>query len=374
MDSVCRGLDFIFVYQDDILVASCSPEEHHQHLRQLFQRLSDNGLVINPAKCVFGKPEVSFLSHTISADGIRPHISRVDAIRNFPVPTDKKALHQFVGLINYYHRFVPHCADILQPLHQVLSADSFSWDQHAQKAFEQAQQTLSEAVMPVHPQPYAPTCVTTDASNTAVGAVLEQFIEGQWKPISFFSKKLNPAELKYSAFDRELLAAYLAVRHFQFFLEGRVFHINTDHKPLTFNLQSSSERRSPRQARHLAFISEFTSDIRHIHGESILSPMHSPAMFQPLSKHLSNLRPWLPLSSMIRKFNSCHRPTHHFSWSICRSPTPLELFSVTLLRELRDLLFRRSCDITSITNFTPCHILASKHPGTWYLSAMCGRT
>ena len=264
MDSVCRGLDFIFVYQDDTLVASCSPEEHHQHLRQLFQRLSENG----PAKCVFGKPEVSFLSHTISADGIRPHISRVDAIRNFPVPTDKKALHQFVGLINYYHRFVPHCADILQPLHQVLSADSFSWDQHAQKAFEQAQQTLSEAVMLVHPQPYAPTCVTTDASNTAVGAVLEQFIEGQWKPISFFSKKLNPAELKYSAFDRELLAAYLAVRHFQFFLEGRVFHINTDHKPLTFALQSSSERRSPRQARHLAFISEFTSDIRHIHGES----------------------------------------------------------------------------------------------------------
>ena len=228
MDSVCQGLDFIFVYQDDILVASCSPEEHHQHLRQLFQRLSDNGLVINPAKCVFRKPEVSFLSHTISADGIRPDISRVDAIRNFPVPTDKKALHQFVGLINYYHRFVPHCADILQPLHQVLSADSFSWDQHAQKAFEQAQQTLSEAVMLVHPQPYAPTCVTTDASNTAVGAVLEQFIEGQWKPISFFSKKLNPAELKYSAFDRELLTAYLAVRHFQFFLEGRVFHINTD--------------------------------------------------------------------------------------------------------------------------------------------------
>ena len=374
MDSVCRGLDFIFVYQDDILVASCSPEEHHQHLRQLFQRLSDNGLVINPAKCVFGKPEVSFLSHTISADGIRPYISCVDAIRNFPVPTDKKALHQFVGLINYYHRFVPHCADILQPLHQVLSADSFSWDQHAQKAFEQAQQTSSEAVMLVHPQPYAPTCVTTDASNTAIGAVLEQFIEGQWKPVSFFSKKLNPAELKYSAFDRELLAAYLAVRHFQFFLEGRVFHINTDHKPLA--LLCSLAPRDVHPVKHVIWHSSpnlpAIFDISMV--SLILSPMHSPAMFQPLSNHLSNLRPWLPLSSMIRKFNSCHRPTHHFSCSICRSPTPLELFSVTLLRELRDLLFRRSCDITSITNFTPCHILASKHPGTWYLSAMCGRT
>ena len=79
---------------------------------------------------------------------------------------------------------------------------------------------------------------------------------------------MSPAELKYSAFDRELLAAYLAVRHFQYFVEGRVFHINTDHKPLTFALHSSAERHSPRQARHLAFISEFTSDIRHIEGQA----------------------------------------------------------------------------------------------------------
>ena len=122
--------------------------------------------------------------------------------------------------------------------------------------------------MLVHPHPNAATCITTDASNVAVGAVLEQFIEGQWKRISFFSKKLSPAELNYSAFDRELLAAYLAVRHFQYFVEGRAFPINTDHKPLTlsFALQGTTERRSPRQARHLAFISEFTNDIRHIDG------------------------------------------------------------------------------------------------------------
>ena len=268
IDDVCRGLDFVFVYLDDILVASRSLEEHLQHLRALFQRLSDRGLVINPAKCLFGKAEVNFLSHTISAAGIRPHLTRVDAVRTFPVPRDKKSLHQFVGLINYYHRFVPRCAEILQPLHQALAAECFTWTVSCQKAFEEAKQTLSEAVMLVHPQPHAPTCITTDASNLAVGAVLEQFIDGQWMPISFFSKKLNHAELNYSAFDRELLAIYLSVRHFQYFVEGRTFHINTDHKPLTFALQSSTERRSPRQARHLAFISEFTTDIRHIEGQA----------------------------------------------------------------------------------------------------------
>ena len=153
IDDVCRGLDFVFIYLDDILVASRSREEHLQHLRALFHRLSAHGLVIDPAKCLFGKNEVNFLSHTISADGIRPHIARVDAVRSFPVPHNKKSLHQFVGLINYYHRFVPRCVEILQPLHQALAADSFTWSTSCQKAFEEAKQTLSEAVMLVHPQP-----------------------------------------------------------------------------------------------------------------------------------------------------------------------------------------------------------------------------
>ena len=108
----------------------------------------------------------------------------------------------------------------------------------------------------------------TNEPNFAVGAVLEQLIDGQWKPISFFSKKLNSAELNDSAFDWELLAVYLAVRHFQYFVEGCPFNINTDSKPLTFALQSNSEWLSPQQAWHLAFISEFTSDIRHINGDA----------------------------------------------------------------------------------------------------------
>ena len=159
------------------------------------------------------------LSHTINAYGIRPHMTRIEAVRTFPVPQNKRALHQFVGPINYYHCFVPRCAAILQPLHQVLAADGFTWTTSSQEAFDAAKRTLSEAVMLVHPQPNAATCITTDASNVAVGAVLEHFIEGQWKPISFFSKKLTPAELNYSAFDRELLAAYLEftndIRHIE---------------------------------------------------------------------------------------------------------------------------------------------------------------
>ena len=105
----------------------------------------------------------------------------------------------------------------------------------------------------------------TDASDTAVGAVL-QHIHGTWHPISFFSRKMTPAETRYSTFDRELLAVYLSIKHFRHLLEGRQFHVLTDHKPLTYALNSRSDRHSPRQARQLDYIAQFTSTIRHVHG------------------------------------------------------------------------------------------------------------
>ncbi len=102
---------------------------------------------------------------------------------------------------------------------------------------------------------------------TQVPAVLQQYNDDQWRPISYFSKKLQSAEQRYSTFDRELLAIlYLAVKHFRHFVEGRNFHIRTDHKPLTYALATRNDRHSPRQARHLDFISQFTTDIRHVKG------------------------------------------------------------------------------------------------------------
>ena len=113
-----------------------------------------------------------------------------------------------------------------------------------------------------------------DASNVAVGGVLQQCINSVLKPIAFFSKRLQPAERKYSTFGRELLAVYLAIRHFRHNLEGRHFTVFTDHKPLplTHALSVSPDRYSPRETRHLDYISQFTSDIRHFPGtENIVS-------------------------------------------------------------------------------------------------------
>ena len=132
--------------------------------------------------------------------------------------------------------------------------------------FDSMKEALSEATLLAHPKPHAPTCIMTDASDCAVGAVLQQQIGEGCCPISFFSKKLRPAETQYSTFDCELLAVYLAIKHFRHFIEGREFYILTDHKPLTFALGTPSDKYTPRQIRHLDYITQFTADIRHVSG------------------------------------------------------------------------------------------------------------
>ena len=126
---------------------------------------------------------------------------------------------------------------------------------------------LANATLLHHPRDQAPTALTTDASNTAIGAVLEQEFQGTWRPIAFFSKKLQPAETCYSVFDRELLAVYLSIRRFRHFLEESPFTIYTDHKPLVQALVRQSDPWSPRQQRHLSYISEYSTDIHHVSGK-----------------------------------------------------------------------------------------------------------
>ena len=245
IDQVLRGLTCSHAYLDDILVASKDKDEHLCHLRQVFTRLQDYAIQLNVSKCVFGVASLEFLGHHVDQHGIRPLPSKVRVIQEFPQPRTQSELRQFLGLINFYHRFDPGCASILQPLHDLLSPPSkkdtqLTWTSEAASAFTRSKDALAAASLLCHPQLDAPTCIIVDASDRAVGAVLEQQIDSVWCPISFFSRKLRPAERKYSTFDRELLASYLAIRHFRHFVEDRQFHLLTDHKPLTFALSSQS--------------------------------------------------------------------------------------------------------------------------------------
>ena len=268
MDKVLHGIPSVNVYIDDVLIASSTPEQHLKDLKAVFTRLSAHGILINPKKCLFAAHSLNFLGHHIDCHGISPVPEKVKAINDVPQPQTQRQLCRFIGLVNFYHRFLPHCAELMQPLHFLLKgkAQSLIWTDSAISSFQATKTAIANASLLTYPSPNAPTCLMTDASDTAVGAVLQQHINDTWKPISFFSRKLTPAECRYSTFDRELLAVYLGIKHFRHFLEGQSFHVLTDHKPLTYALNTRLDRHSPRQIRQLDYIAQFTSTIRHVSG------------------------------------------------------------------------------------------------------------
>ncbi|CAH8437213.1 unnamed protein product, partial [Heterobilharzia americana] len=268
IDQVLHGLPFVSAYIDDLIVASASETEHLQHLRTLFERLREYGITINPQKCEFGKESLQFLGHIVNANGVKPVPQEVDAIREYPVPDSFRKLRRFLGLINFYRRFIPKCAEVAQPLTDLLQgrAKVFHMTQAAHDAFDKLKLALSSETLLSRRDSEAPLAIMTDASNVAVGAVLQQFVHGQWEPLSFFSKRLNASQSRYSTFGRELLAIYLAIKHFRYMLEGYSFIVFTDHKPLTKAIDAKHDNYSPREIRHLEFISQFTSDIRYIKG------------------------------------------------------------------------------------------------------------
>ena len=184
-------------------------------------------------------------------------------------PSTPHKLCEFFGLINLYNRFIPNCACILSPLlGKRQSRRDIHWTEEATNAFNSITETLVEVTLLFHPITSAPLSIATDASNTAVGAVLQQQVQGCWQPLAYFSRSLKPAERRYSTFDRELLGIYLAVKHFRFSVEGRQFHILTDHKPLTYVSSFHSSNHSPRRIRQFDYILQFTSDIRHVKGSA----------------------------------------------------------------------------------------------------------
>jgi hypothetical protein len=270
MDVVVADVAAAFAYLDDIIVAS-KPEDHAAALQQVMLKLREYGLVLNLEKCIFGQTEIDFLGHHVTAGGVQPLEDHVAAVRDFAPPRDRVQLQRFLGLVNFYRRFLPAAAGVLRPLTDALQGPGskhkkLDWTQEMDNAFCTVKQLLCDAAQLAHPDPAADVSLAVDASDTHVGAVLQQRAVQGWQPLAFYSKKLDATQRRYSAFDRELLAAYLAVRHFRCLLEGRQFTIFTDHKPLTYAIHRVSEPWLARQQRQLAYLVEFTSDVQHVPG------------------------------------------------------------------------------------------------------------
>ena len=272
VDSIFRDLEFVFCYVDDILILSTSHEQHLEHLAIVFERLKQHQLNINPTKCQLGQEEVTYLGYVINQDGYKPPQNRVQGIIEYPKPSTIKDLRRFLGMLNYYRRCIPHAAKMQAP-HNAYLKDfrkndkrKVDWTKQAEEAFNHCKRSLASIAATIHLSPSAHLALTTDPSDTAIGASLEQSADDAWSPFGFFSCKLSQTEKNYSTYDRELLAIFAAIKHFQHLLECRNFIIKTDHKPLLYAFSQRPDRASPWQLRQLDFISQHTTKRVHING------------------------------------------------------------------------------------------------------------
>ncbi|GBN97182.1 Transposon Ty3-I Gag-Pol polyprotein [Araneus ventricosus] len=271
---VLRGLNFVFPYLDDILIASKSNQEHEIHLNLVLERLNTFGLRINISKSVFAVEEIEFLGYLITPQGSRPLPDKVQAIMNYKRHENIQDLRTFLGILNFYRRYLKDAAKNQALLHEYLKGSKkkdkrkIQWTDEAEKQFEKCKNDLANATLLSFPNSELPLSLFTDASDTAIGAVLQQYENSTWQPIPFYSKKLNDTQQNYSTYDRELLGLYLSVKHLKHYLEGRTFTIYTDHKPLIFAFHQKLDKAAPRQARQLNYISQFSTDIKYIKGEN----------------------------------------------------------------------------------------------------------
>ena len=270
MDEFLGDLPRVFVYIDDILVASENLEQHIQDLDLVFKTLEANGMVVQRHKCVLGKSSLEFLGYQVDTTGISPLKDRVTAIEKTTPPTSIKELQRFLGMVGYYRRFIPYAAGHLFHLFDALKGKpkTLVWTDKCQQSFEATKAALAAATLLHHPRPGAPLALTTDASNMAIGGVLEQRGPQGWEPLAFWSAKLEPNQMQWPPYDRELLAAFKGTRHFRSWIEGRPFTLYTDHQSLVPSIHKKTDPQTLRQTYQLSCVAEYTTDVRYIEGKA----------------------------------------------------------------------------------------------------------
>lgn len=280
MTHVLAGMDSIYCYMDDILIFSKDETSHLKTIEELFRRLNEAGLAISPKKCLFGEKELDFVGYRVTNKGITPLPRKLEAIAKFPSPEKQKHLLGFLGAVAYYRRSLPIVnkvtpAEILQPLynaatHKLKPGDKFTdwWrENNMEEHFVKAKLLLMNATQLVHPDHSAPLSITTDASDRAIGASLQQFVGGTWQPLGFWSRHLRPDKQKWTPYRRELLAIKDGIRHFIPEIQGRHLTVFTDHKAILGSFKMpDSQPYDPVAANHIQEISNWTTDIRYVKG------------------------------------------------------------------------------------------------------------
>jgi len=254
-----------------------------RNLEAVVQRLDEYELRLRRNKCEFFKDKVSFCGHDIDAQGLHKSENKIEAVLLAPAPTDVSQLRAFLGLVNYYGKFLPNLSTVLQPLHQLLEKNrKWEWNVICKRAFQEVKRLVTSEEVLTHYDPRKPLRLACDASPVGLGAVFSHVMEnGNERPIAYVSRTLNAAEKNYSQIDKEALALVWGAKHFHNYVFGRNFTLITDHKPLVsiFNPgESIATTTAGRMQRYALFLSGLMYDIEYkstkAHGNAnSLSPL-----------------------------------------------------------------------------------------------------
>ena len=268
----CR--EYTYIYLDDILIFSYTEQEHLFHVGEVFKVLAKNGLFLNVKKSVFAKSKVEFLGHIVGVNGIDVQSAKVAAIRNYPMPITRKDLRRFLGLVNYYHKFVERLSDITAPLSEISGGPKrtnrsiLNLTDAQIQAFEDTKMALANATSLSFENRDKPLMLYSDASDTHVGAVLEQ--EGdnaeERKPLAFFSRSIPVPKRIRSIYHKELKGLVLSIKHFHNRIYGRQLIIRCDNLALCNALKNNVTDQPPIVQRYLQKVKDYDPEIIHIKG------------------------------------------------------------------------------------------------------------
>ena len=236
MDQVLVGTNgYAAAYLDDVIIYSSSWEEHLTHLTEVLLRIESAGLTINPAKCAIAKKETEYLGYVIGGGLIKPQVQKLAAIQNCPLPQNKTQVRSFLGMAGWYRRFVPNFslrAAALTDMTRKNCPVQVQWSGEAKEAFYDIKNVLCNEPVLYCPDFEKKFVLQTDASDLGLGAVLLQGEPDQQHPVAYISRKLFPREVRYSTVEKECLAVKWALDAFRYYLLGREFLLETDHRPL----------------------------------------------------------------------------------------------------------------------------------------------
>ena len=268
MDRVLGTLKWssCLVYFDDIIVVGSSFGDHLRHIASVLMKLREAGLKLKPTKCKFFQKQVNFVGHIVSACGIATDPAKTEVIAKWPTPQSRKEVQQFLGLANYYRRFIKNFGTIAKPLHRLTEKNiTFQWTDTCQQAFDNLRKCLMTSPILAHPDWSKSFILDTDASDCGIGAVLSQVnSDGSECVIAYASRSLSRQEQRYCVTRRELLAVVEFVKHFREYLLGRRFTLRTDHGSLVW-LKNFKEPEG-QLARWLERLEEYDFTVVHRQG------------------------------------------------------------------------------------------------------------